>query len=384
MAKGAAPEGQQPSGDNSLDFLWMMALIIAGVLLAWYFGKIYITMAVFKVKLYEILAINYALVYWAKVAHTLHLTVPDLSSLNQSINFIRENYGGEVKFQELSGLCLMVGNYLRYPVASVLAILAGFLYFGSASENFKEVFSMEKLKAATKPNWPHLTPVFKLDLVNTKLDEAPWAMALSPMKFCKKHDLLIIERKAGKYDVTLKRGLAQRLLALQLGARWRGHEALPIHLKALFAVFAAKLNNDKIATNALLEQISLSSGGNNLDFSGVEALLRKYGYTKAVMRTTYTYGYVTTVMASMLAAAREFGVLATSEFLWLKKVDRHMWYMLNSVGRYTAVAEISGAFSHWLAEKKLGLPLYVPAVEEGVRGLEIALSEIMYKPDEDE
>ena len=61
-----------------------------------------------------------------------------------------------------------------------------------------------------------------------------------------------------------------------------------------------------------------------------------------------------------------------------------MWYMLNSVGRPTATIEICGAFAHWLAEKKLGLPLMVPMVDEAVRGVEVALSEIIYKPDEEE
>ena len=57
------------------------------------------------------------------------------------------------------------------------------------------------------------------------------------------------------------------------------------------------------------------------------------------------------LIASLLEMARIDGVLASAEFLWLKPVDRRMWYMLNCVGRQTAVAEIAGLFAHWQAEK---------------------------------
>jgi intracellular multiplication protein IcmP len=95
------------------------------------------------------------------------------------------------------------------------------------------------------------------------------------------------------------------------------------------------------------------------------------------------HAYITTAMASLLNISREAGVLATSEFIWLKPLDRRMWFMLNSVGRPTAVAEISGAFAHWLAEKKLGIPLVIPMVDEAVTGLELALKDILYKPQDD-
>jgi intracellular multiplication protein IcmP len=101
-----------------------------------------------------------------------------------------------------------------------------------------------------------------------------------------------------------------------------------------------------------------------------------------VQKVIAVHGYIVTAMASLLVASREAGVLSTAEILWLKTTDRRMWYMLNSVGRYTAMGEIAGAFAHWLAEKKLGLPLVVPMVEEAVKGLELALSDILYKPEE--
>jgi intracellular multiplication protein IcmP len=383
MAKGA-PEAPQQSGDNSLDFLWMMALLVGAILAIWYFGKTQITMAVFRARLYEIAAIQYVVTHWwAYLAEYFKFPMPDIKSLAGWVAYIHQNYGAPAEFDTLQKLSTAVGKFICYPVSIILGFLAAYLYFGSVTSKFRIVFDMKKLKLVVQKEWPRIIPVTKLDLISQSIDEGPWAMAMSPMAFCKRYKLLDVEFKEGKYIATLKKGAAHKLLSLQLGPRWYGYEALPMHLKALFAVSAARLNSDKTSGEMLLDQIAISSQGDKLNFSGAETLMRKHGNTKVVQKIVQLHGYVTTALASLLKVSREAGVLSTSEFLWLKKIDRRMWYMLNSVGRHTAIVEISGAFSHWVAENKLGLPLYVPMVDEAVRGLEIAISEVIYKPDED-
>ena len=56
--------------------------------------------------------------------------------------------------------------------------------------------------------------------------------------------------------------------------------------------------------------------------------------------------YALTLMGSMLELARADGVLAVAEFIWLKPVDRRLWYMLGSAGRQTPFVEVSGPSSH--------------------------------------
>ena len=80
----------------------------------------------------------------------------------------------------------------------------------------------------------------------------------------------------------------------------------------------------------------------------------------------------------MLKIARSDGVLATAEFLWVKPVDRELWYMLNSVGRQTAVVEVSGCFAHWLAEVKLGAAIKTPMVKQAVDALQEALENVLF------
>jgi intracellular multiplication protein IcmP len=376
---------QSGQGDTSLDFLWIIGILIGGIYLGWYFGKTYIVSAVFYVRLYEIIAISFMLDLAAKLMQLVGLSQLQFGlNLSELLVFIQQHSNGVgVEFPALVKLSTAVGNYLRYPLTALMLIGAAILYFGSAAAKLRCVFDAKSFRIAEQDNWPQIKPILGVDLVKQKLDEGPWAISLSPMRFCKKLNLLDVETRNGKYAATLRRGAAYRILSLQLGPKWCGAERLPPYLKALFAICAARINEDKKSAENLLDQIAISSAGKEFNFSGVDALMHKYMNSKKVVQITNLHGYVTTVLASMLVGARAAGVLATAEFLWLKPIDRRMWYMLNSVGRPTAVAEISGAFAHWLAEKKIGLPLMVPMVEEAVRGLEVVLSETIYKPDEE-
>jgi intracellular multiplication protein IcmP len=379
-----AEQQQQQGQDNALDFLWIIGILIGIIYLGWYFGKAHIVSAVFFVRCYEIMAAEFVLDMLARVM--LLVGLPALQSpLNEWLVFIRQNNGAVgIDFSMLVNLSTAVGNYIRYPLTALMLGAAALLHFGSSSARVRRIFDNKSFRVAEQDNWPQIKPILGIDLVKQKLDDGPWAISLSPMRFCKKYELLDVEEKHGKYNVTLRRGAAYRLLSLQLGPKWYGAEKLPPYLKALFAIFAAKINGDKNSAESMLDQIAISSQGKQFNFNGIDELMHKYLNSKKVVKIISLHGYVTTVFASMLVGARSAGVLATAEFLWLKPIDRRMWYMLNSVGRQTAVAEISGAFAHWLAEKKLGLPLTAPMVEEAVRGLELALAEMVYKPDEEE
>jgi len=150
----------------------------------------------------------------------------------------------------------------------------------------------------------------------------------------------------------------------------------------LFAVFAARINSDTKSALALLTQMNVSST-TKINFSGVDALCKKHAGAKLVKQRVVNHAYVMTVMASMLEGARDDGVQASADFLWLKPVDRRLWYMLNTVGRQTPFVEIAGVFAHWVAEKEAGRRLVMPLVEEATNALQLALLDVVYHADED-
>ena len=375
-------QGQGNGGDNSLDLLWVMVLIVVIIGATWYFGKDYITAFVLTIRYYEILLIKWLAEFYGDIAKFLGFSQPDFAVINEWLAFI-DDRPASVAFQTLKDVSTFVGIYFRYPVLIILSGLGVLIYFTHVTLKFKHIFNMNRMRSIALQVWPFFAPTTKKNLVKADLEKGPWAMATTPMDFCKKHNLIEIEIKDGVHTVKLLKGPAHRMFALQLGPIWQGTERLPIHLRALFAIFAARGNRDSDSASKLLEQIAVSSGGQQLNFAGVDALLNKYENSKLVQLVLSRHGYVSTVMASMLELARTDGVLATSEFLWLKPYDRRMWYILNSIGRRTAAAEAAGPFSHWLAENRFARSLKVPMVDEAVKAMEIALAEILYEPEED-
>lgn len=380
------PAAQQPQGgggpDNSLDFLWMIVLIVGGLALIWYFGREYIVAGVLQVRLYEIYLIDYVLQGYGFLAQYLHLPMPNTQNLVDALNVINSKPTG-MQLQQLVAISNEVGKYLMIPVALIIFGLAALTYFTNINEQFRHTYNMESLKKSEHKIWPEVTPVMKVDLVKKDLDEGPWASSLSPMAFAKKHKLLIESKENGQTTVHIDQGMAYRVFALQVGQFWRDIELLPMHIQALYAIFLARANEDRSNADNLLRQISVSATSSKLDYTGVKELVAKHKNTKFARYAEKRHAYVLTMMSTLLELARSDGVLATAEFLWLKPIDRTLWYMLNSIGRQTSFPEVSGPFAHWLAEKKVDRALKVPMVEQAVMGLDIAIKEILYEPEEE-
>lgn len=244
----------------------------------------------------------------------------------------------------------------------------------------KATYTMKTLSDLESKNWPLIMPVLDKNLVKESLEEGQWRMADSPIKFAERYKMVKSVYERGNHIAKLDRARAEVVMAMQMGPLWTGLEPLPGYVRALFAIFAAKAENDSKGARALLNQIANSSKSGKLNFGGTQELLIKHVRSPKVGRAVGPHAYLLTVMASMLELARTDGVLASSEFLWLKLLDRRMWYMLNCVGRQTPFAEVSGPYSHWIVEKRLRRPLKVPMVGQAVNALDAALSEIIYNP----
>lgn len=366
---------QQDSGQNSSALLWIIAALFVAAGAIWYNFKVQLISVYFKIKLLEI--------------DILSLFT---SGLNDVKTWILMADPKKLSFHDVIQVGQAVGSYVRFPSVILLFFLAFIVFFGNSARVFKRTYTMKDLVELEKTNWPQICPVVGLDLIKTDIDKGPWAMAMTPMQFCKKYKLLEEHRgqpQEGKsrkewsrVGVTLKRGMANKIFALQLGPVWQGTAKLPPHARALFAVFAARYNSDAKAARELLDQMSRTFS-TKIDFTGADELCKKYENTKGIQKVIKSHAYVLTVMASMLVAAREDGVQASADFLWLKPVDRRLWYMLNTVGRQTPFVEVAGAFAHWLSEKEFGRGLLVPMVNEATNALDIALKDIIYKPDEE-
>lgn len=369
---------QQGQSDNSAGILWSIAAIFATIAFLWYGFKKQIVSGYLGVKLMQLQVVN-------------ALNGNKYEALQRALAGARNN-SGRLTVNDVAMIGSAVGdiNLIRYPFVILMFILAYLVYTHNNTRVFRRTYSMKSLADLEYTNWPQISPVIGLDLLKTDIDSGPWAMAMSPMQFCKRYNLLEEvrpQRTEGmrrsdwdRIDVVLKRGEATRLFIMQLGPMWQGPERLPPHARALFAAFAARTNADSAGSKLLLQMAASCRG--KMDYSGADALLKKHYNSKPIQKIVKSHAYMMTVMASMLEHAREDGVQASSDFLWLKPLDRRLWYTLNTVGRQTPFIEVAGIFAHWIAEKEAGKRLVMPMVEEATNAVESALKEIVYKRDE--
>ncbi len=83
-------------------------------------------------------------------------------------------------------------------------------------------------------------------------------------------------------------------------------------------------------------------------------------------------------MVGALRYARfQGGVLAPAQFLWLRAVDRALWYPLNNLGRRSFHTEGAGAMAHFMAEQNAKKPLVVPRIDTAI----ITLNQYLARPD---
>ena len=76
---------------------------------------------------------------------------------------------------------------------------------------------------------------------------------------------------------------------------------------------------------------------------------------------------------ALLGEARKKGVLATSQFIWLRPLDRPLWYALNQCGGRAAWTEALAAWAHFQAEEHAGKTLSAPHIDAAVESLKNSL-----------
>ena len=385
-------QGQESTGMEGLYYSAFLVILAAG---SWHFYHAEITKAAFGMSYYQAYAMLLPLQLLDSVmdiiAPLLGIQPPTNpwvtgDYLIEAINLINQVSYSNATVSDVFYVLSIVGLYFAAFTTPIWLALSMFLIYADIGGRYKNTYSFETLRTKESENWPYITTVVGKNLVNTGLDEGPFAMSQQPMEFAKLNKILDIENVNGRQVATVNRVRAYQVFSLQMGPSWNGNlQGFPPHVLALFAAFASKAEHDTDSCNKLLRQIAASSGGENpaLNFTGTYGLLEKHLKSMRIAKAVGPHAFLLPAMASLLELAREDGVLAAAEFLWLKTVDRPLWYMLNSVGRRTAFPEVAGPFGHWVVEKRLRRPLQTAMVEEAINGLEEAISEVIYKPDDE-
>ena len=302
----------------------------------------------------------------------------------------------------------------------------------SVRERFSQTHSMQSLLARNVQSHPCLAPILNWgrSLLQEDVDSGPWMCARQPLQFAVENGLLRDARQGlvvsekdlltdahladpasclhGGEKLWLDRAKARACFAAQLGPKFPGFAKLPPYLLALALAFALVGLDQKGPSRKLLNQLSLSfrpgrparalslslrppflllprracayriSADLPMSFEAVQALFARKELASVIRPHNH---YTHLLLYALFAFARRRGILSCAEMIWLKPVNRPLFYLLNNYGRRTAWVEACGALTHYRAEEGLaqqmpdfcGCDLEQPCVEEAVRGLAQAL-----------
>ncbi len=298
------------------------------------------------------------------------------------------------------------GSWIRWPFVLLLILFGVAAIFMGRVDGLVRRFNMESLLKNNAESFPCLRPVVgrgKYLLSPESYDSGLWKVARTPAQFALEHGLLLDEQgKPFSPEQALKNGLpstelpawgnarldgekALRVLTEQLGKRFEGYEGLSPCRRALAVAFLAYAGGDKKGCVSLLDAVSLFYSEENgqaycpllEDGDFTNKLKKQWERHASVLNEkclSIHAAYELPWFMALLYRARQKGVLASSQFLWLRPLDRPLWYALNQCGGRAAWAEGFAPWAHYTAEEKERKALTKPHVAPAVASLRETLS----------
>ena len=279
-------------------------------------------------------------------------------------------------------LSTYVGTILRWPILAMCVVGAYILRRRSVVLTYSREFDMMSLAREQAKVWPAIQPVVDLDLSSSHRDDGPWASPRSPQSFSELHGLI--------HDGVFDDVRARETFTKQLGPAWANVDALPPYARQLLAAFAIQADGERDACQTMLGEMSQAYASRKWPWYARRFLaarqrrlredldrralrIVKHANSERVRTWSTQHAYVLTLMCTALEDARRCGVLAPATFLWLKPIDRVMWYALQNVGRRTCFSEAAAVSAHWVAEKAVRRAMFTPDVDRAVAALHQAL-----------
>lgn len=267
---------------------------------------------------------------------------------------------------------------LRWIITAILAVLAFWAMFKGPHTQFRKKHNLDTLIGFQSGNFPYISPFVKFNPSNmpprppgspVPADMPLFAEALGPEEWLAYYGIPVPDGKVDK-------NVAKSAFAKQLGEPWRGWAHLPDYKQVLLAAFCLKAVRKRAEADLMLGQISQAwthNGGLKMPRGLVKrarSVLRNRDLAGKTMAVCNQHAYTNTALLRALTIAREEGgVLAPSQFLWLRGHDRTLWYPLNNLGRQTYHMEALGAISHFRHEKLTQRPILRPRVEDAANSI---------------
>jgi intracellular multiplication protein IcmP len=277
--------------------------------------------------------------------------------------------------QSLLSMTVLVAQPMRWIGAAGCIAVAVYGYRYTPLNKYKKRHTLESFIQAQADMWPVIKPVVNFNPTkasaripgDTIPDKLPiFAEALNPEEWVSFHRIPVV-------NSVPDRELARRAFLLQLGPRWRGVRSLPPYMLCLYAAFALQGVQKREECDVLLGKLALcwSQEKGFVPSAEIVQEVRKLIDDPAVggkaLEIANRHAFRTTAFLGVLKWARMMGgVLAPGQFVWLRAVDRALWYPANNLGRRSFHTEGAGALAHFMAEEGAGKALSIPRIETAI------------------
>lgn len=308
------------------------------------------------------------------------------------VDFLRAQPSTEVgNYYQLSAASIGaigrgVAYYIRWPFMAFFAAMAVYAYAFTPRGKFRTKHNLESFIKIQSKMWPVISPIVNFNPIKSSArapgqpvpDKLPlFAEALSPEEWISWHRIPVTN---GIPD----REATRRAFLLQLGPRWDGTEGLPPYIRALFVSFALRGVQKRDESDDLLSRVAVcwsAQGGLKLPFKliqEIDRLIKDPEVGGKALEIANQHAYRTTALLGVLKWSRtNGGVLAPAQFLWLRGVDRVLWYPLNNLGRRSFHTEGAGAIAHFMAEQNAKKPLPIPRIDTAI----VTLNQFLADPE---
>lgn len=290
----------------------------------------------------------------------------------------REHLLSRVHWATITEVNHRVGTVLGPVLAVPLGVLAIRLFWSRYQRT--RVHTPESLVETVKERFPW-GRVWNHNIHLQDPHAGPWALAQRPWDFARAHQAAYWEPDADHPDAKLHMAVeaAERALIAQLGPT--DLALLPVAVRALVAALLPQVHGDDETTHQRLSDLA-NLAYDHADLRGVVRMQAvAWTPTPAERRIwdslVVRHRFARCQFLALFEAAGERALLPSAHLLWLKAVDRPLWYAVNSLGRgHRCHVEGAGILAHYRTECAAGVPLLDPQIDDAVHGLRAALQEV--------
>ncbi len=361
--------------DNAIAWFFLSLVILGLSILIWYYQQDNIRNAIRYVRFLELW-----ILHWFVDAKQILVINKREYTFGEIYQVILEIPKTKLNSELMLIFRSATMHYYRWIFPPILFLMGLWALFKGPRTGYRSKMDVNALITRQARNFPIISPFVKFN-PNEQPPRPPgspvpaelplFAEALSPEEWIAYHNIPMPD---GKMDLPA----LERAFSKQLGARWRGWQKLAPHRQILLAAFCLKASRKRNDSDDMMSRIAKCwDEKNRLNFSkdrkllsDARAVLRNPKLSDKVLKTCNQHGFEQTAMLRALMTARQDGgVLASSQFLWLRGYDRVLWYPLNNLGRQSFHMEAFGSMAHFKLEKIIGRPIPTPKIQDAITAL---------------